>query len=42
VLSDRLDLPLIRIGEIRAGSDMSVLDASGQEIGVSLRGWQHF
>ena len=41
-LSHRLNLPLIRIGEIRAGSDMSVLDASGQEIGVSLRGWQHF
>jgi thiamine-monophosphate kinase len=41
-LARRLDLPLTRIGAIRAGSDLSILDAAGQEIGVSSRGWQHF
>jgi thiamine-monophosphate kinase len=41
-LACRLDLPLTRIGEIRAGSNISILDAAGQEIEVANRGWQHF
>jgi thiamine-monophosphate kinase len=41
-LARRLDLPLTRIGEIRAGSNTSILDAAGQQIEVTNRGWQHF
>jgi thiamine-monophosphate kinase len=41
-LSRQLDLPLTRIGEIRAGSDLRLLDAAGQTIDVANRGWQHF
>jgi thiamine-monophosphate kinase len=41
-LARRLELPLTRIGEIRAGSNLSILDAAGQEIEVTNRGWQHF
>jgi thiamine-monophosphate kinase len=41
-LSRRLDLPLARIGAIRAGSDLRILDANGQMIELPSRGWQHF
>jgi thiamine-monophosphate kinase len=41
-LARRLDLPLTRIGEIRAGSAMSILDAKGQAIEPASKGWQHF
>jgi thiamine-monophosphate kinase len=41
-LSRQLDLPLTRIGEIRAGTGLRVLDAAGQEIQVERAGWQHF
>ena len=41
-LARRLGLPLTCIGQIRAGSDLSILDAAGQEIKVAKRGWQHF
>jgi thiamine-monophosphate kinase len=41
-LSRQLDLPLTPIGELRAGSDLTILDAAGQEIDVPNRGWQHF
>jgi thiamine-monophosphate kinase len=41
-LARRLDLPLSRIGAIRAGLDLSILDASGQEIVPPSKGWQHF
>jgi thiamine-monophosphate kinase len=41
-LARPLDLPLTRIGEICAGSDLSILDARGQKIEVTTRGWQHF
>ena len=41
-LARRLDLPLTRIGTIRAGSDLSILDASGQVVVPTLKGWQHF
>jgi thiamine-monophosphate kinase len=40
--SRQLDLPLSRIGQIRAGRDLRIFDAAGQEIGVAVRGWQHF
>ena len=42
VLARQLDLPLTRIGAIHAGSDVSILDAAGQEIDVTTGGWQHF
>ncbi len=41
-LSRKLDLPLTRIGTIHAGSDIRVLDANGQPIEPTARGWQHF
>jgi thiamine-monophosphate kinase len=41
-LARRLDLPLTRIGAIRAGSNISVLDGAGHEIELTKRGWQHF
>jgi thiamine-monophosphate kinase len=41
-LARRLDLPLSRIGEIQAGSNISILDAAGEEIELTDRGWQHF
>jgi thiamine-monophosphate kinase len=41
-LARRLDLPLTRIGAIRAGSNVSTLDAAGHEIEMTKRGWQHF
>jgi hypothetical protein len=41
-LARRLDLPLTRIGTIREGSELSILDASGQAVVPPSRGWQHF
>ncbi len=41
-LARRLDLPLSRIGTIRAGSDLRILGADGQMIELPSRGWQHF
>jgi thiamine-monophosphate kinase len=41
-LARKLDLSLTRIGSIRAGSDLSILDARGQKIEVATPGWQHF
>jgi thiamine-monophosphate kinase len=41
-LSRRLDLPLTRIGEIRAGSDLKIVDDQGRKIEPTTKGWQHF
>jgi thiamine-monophosphate kinase len=41
-LARRLDLPLTRIGEVRAGSDLEVVDARGQRLEPRSKGWQHF
>jgi thiamine-monophosphate kinase len=41
-LSRRLDLPLTRVGEIRAGSDLEVIDVHGRRLEPAARGWQHF
>jgi thiamine-monophosphate kinase len=41
-LSRRLDLPLMRIGAIRAGSRLRILDAEGQAVEPPSKGWQHF
>ena len=41
-LSRRLDLPLSRIGMIRADQGLHVLDEKGQELPVRKAGWQHF
>ena len=41
-LARQLDLPLTRIGELRPGSDLTILDAAGQVIDMANRGWQHF
>jgi thiamine-monophosphate kinase len=41
-LARRLDLPLTRIGTIRADRGLHVLDEKGQELRVRKAGWQHF
>jgi thiamine-monophosphate kinase len=41
-LARPLGIPLTRIGAIRAGSDLRILDASGQTIVPPSKGWQHF
>ena len=41
-LARQLGIPLTRIGAIRAGSDLRILDASGQAIVPPSKGWQHF
>ena len=41
-LARRLDLPLTRIGTIRADQGLHVLDEKGQELPVRKAGWQHF
>jgi thiamine-monophosphate kinase len=41
-LSRRLDLPLTRIGAIRADPGLHVLDEVGREFPVLKAGWQHF
>lgn len=41
-LAHRLDLPLTRIGAIREGTDLTILDESGRAMTPSARGWQHF
>jgi thiamine-monophosphate kinase len=41
-LARQLGIPLTRIGVIRVGSDLRILDASGQAIVPPSKGWQHF
>lgn len=41
-LSDRLGLPLTRIGELAVGRGLSVRDAAGRELPVAGSGWTHF
>jgi thiamine-monophosphate kinase len=41
-LGQRLDLMLTRIGRVEDGSDVRVIDAQGQAIEPTARGWQHF
>jgi len=41
-LARRLDLPLTRIGQIRAGLDLMVMDAHGRRLEPPAKGWQHF
>jgi hypothetical protein len=41
-LGQRLDLMLTRIGRVEEGSDVRVIDAQGQAIEPTARGWQHF
>lgn len=42
ILSRQLDLPLSRVGVVRRGQGLRVLDADGQEIPVTRRGFDHF
>ncbi len=41
-LSQRLSLPIARIGEVRAEPGLSVVDAAGQPVTMTVRGWTHF
>jgi thiamine-monophosphate kinase len=41
-LARQLGIPLARIGAVRAGSDLSIRDASGHAIVPPSKGWQHF
>ncbi len=41
-LVPKLGLPLTRIGAVRTGSDLRVVDANGRAIEPTSRGWQHF
>ena len=41
-LARRLDLPLTRIGAIRAEPGLHVLDEAGRELPILKAGWQHF
>lgn len=41
-LGRELALPLSRIGVLRTGAGVRILDAAGQEIELTTRGWQHF
>jgi thiamine-monophosphate kinase len=41
-LARRLDLPLTRIGSIRAKSGLDVLDQAGRLLQVPKAGWEHF
>jgi thiamine-monophosphate kinase len=41
-LARRLDLPLTRVGQIRAGSDLEVVDRHGHRLEPPAKGWQHF
>ncbi len=41
-LSTRLDLPLTRIGRLAKGRGLAVLDATGNEISLEIKGWTHF
>jgi thiamine-monophosphate kinase len=42
VLSERLALPLTRIGRIERGAGVRALDEEGCEMSVAATGWQHF
>ncbi|MPZ11659.1 MAG: thiamine-phosphate kinase [Kiloniellaceae bacterium] len=41
-LSQRLGLPIARIGRARAGSGLSLRDAAGAEVVLGKPGWTHF
>jgi thiamine-monophosphate kinase len=41
-LARSLDLPLTRIGQVKAGNELRVVDATGREIRSPRTGWQHF
>ena len=41
-LADRLALPLTRIGQLQAGSGLTVRDAGGKAIPLASAGWTHF
>jgi len=41
-IAKSLQLPLTRIGEITAGNNVKILDASGAEIKLSKNGFKHF
>jgi thiamine-monophosphate kinase len=41
-LAGRLDHPLTRIGAIRAGEGLEVVDAAGNRLPVRAGGWRHF
>jgi thiamine-monophosphate kinase len=41
-LAPELDLSLTRVGALRTGSGVRVVDASGRPIEPTSRGWQHF
>jgi thiamine-monophosphate kinase len=41
-LGRQLGISLTRIGVIRGGSELSIVDASGQAIVPPTKGWQHF
>jgi thiamine-monophosphate kinase len=41
-LSDRLDIPLTRIGRFETGRGRAIVDSSGRELGTTLGGYDHF
>ena len=41
-LAEKLDLPITRIGQMRAAPGIRVLDAAGAEVHPERTGWQHF
>ncbi|WP_323011808.1 thiamine-phosphate kinase [Castellaniella sp.] len=41
-LSRQLALPITRVGTLRSGSGLRVLDAQGQEVSIQRRGFDHF
>ena len=41
-LTEKLDLPLTRIGAMQAAAGIRVLDATGAEVHPKHTGWQHF
>jgi thiamine monophosphate kinase len=41
-LARKLDLPLTRIGEMRAGSGVVVVRSDGATREIERAGWQHF
>ena len=41
-LSDRLSLAVTRIGQVSAGSELTVLDAAQRPVALKAKGWAHF
>jgi len=41
-LSDRLDIPLTRIGRFETGRGRAIVDSCAQELGTALGGYDHF